>query len=865
MAKRKEFVDLVFPVGGLNEATAYDEQPSRTSASCQNVRAFHPSSERLRGAQRHGVVKHVSTQVNGSHEIQLVDHIVGDYPPPTGVGISAFGRNTGAGTGYATLVSGTGSEIATVGTAGEEYEGSIWTPAGVCILASRDGSTIKLLAVDTTGATSWTNDTAITGGAATVDIAGMGIFEDILYIWTDENEIHRFATSTGVKQEAGVWFTTTIGTPPQNIRNAMAIANGVICVIGGGGSGKKIQIIDISTVAEIYSESSDFDNSDVATDGSNFYIVGESASTAQQSGAAPIGSVAIGALPTPTSTRLIKIAPTGEQIWFNRFGDDANACLAYDPIENRLMMVDGDTGAKIFNTLTGALTSTITPQNLTYTNCFADGAGGFVLTDTLSLGGTINIVRVQSDLIGEDYAITSTTMHALFGSGNSGVSNLAARFNLRDIRGITSAGGTVKIFEAGTLYSVTDGSLALNPGAHVIFGVHAGDNYFFADGVSAKYYDPFTNSIKDWVATAGTVPVGNRGERFRLIALWRARVIVSGMRSDPYNWFASKLGDPFNWDFSPATTTQLDAVAGTNSIAGKSPDIVTCLIPFSDDVLVLGGDHTIRQFSGDPLAGGRIDTITDRVGMAWGEPYAMDPQSRIYFFSNTGGLYRMEIGRQPVRISHAIEKRLSNINMATTITRMAWDDQLEGLHVFFTPLQSSTATTHYFWEARTEAWWPDVFGDNGYNPKAVDAFDGDAPGDRTILIGSRDGYIREYDLDANKDDAVAIESFVLIGPLVTRDLNELILDNVQAVLSEDSDRIEWEILVGSTAEKALTSTPVLSGVWQPGRNNTELIRRGAPGIYLKLKLKAINKTWAMETLRARLTDAGPVRQRLLMG
>ena len=98
------------------------------------------------------------------------------------------------------------------------------------------------------------------------------------------------------------------------------------------------------------------------------------------------------------------------------------------------------------------------------------------------------------------------------------------------------------------------------------------------------------------------------------------------------------------------------AVAGNNSDAGELGDIINCLIPYSDDILIFGGDAAIWLMRGDPMDGGQIDLLTDSVGMAWGRPWCRDPYGVIYFFGSRGGVYQLDpSGRAPTRISQAID------------------------------------------------------------------------------------------------------------------------------------------------------------------------------------------------------------------
>ncbi len=114
------------------------------------------------------------------------------------------------------------------------------------------------------------------------------------------------------------------------------------------------------------------------------------------------------------------------------------------------------------------------------------------------------------------------------------------------------------------------------------------------------------------------------------------------------------------------------------------------MIPYSDDVLIFGCDHSIYQMSGDPMDSGAIDLISDTVGMAFGRPYCMDGQGNIYFFSNRGGVYTLAGGGgKPTPISlDLIGPEIDKINLNTTSVRMVWDEESFGFHLFLTPYVS---------------------------------------------------------------------------------------------------------------------------------------------------------------------------------
>lgn len=381
---------------------------------------------------------------------------------------------------------------------------------------------------------------------------------------------------------------------------------------------------------------------------------------------------------------------------------------------------------------------------------------------------------------------------------------------------------------------------------------------YFADGSHYVYYDPATNTIHDWTANAGILPVDSDGNTPRLICTWRGRTVLSGLVADQQNWFMSAVGDPTDFDYSPVSPSPTDAIAGNNAPQGQIGDVVTSLCPYSDDTLIFFGDHTIYMMRGDPYAGGQIDLISDAIGGVWGMCWARDPYGTVYFVSNRTGIYSLVPGQQPQRISQAIEQLLLQIDTGANNFRLIWNDRFQGLHVFVTPIDAPAATTHFFWEQRTGAWWTDVFADKNFDPMCCVTFDGNDPSDRVPLIGSWDGYVRSIDPTATDDDGKAIASEVLIGPILTAKMDEMLVKDVQAALGVSSGSVTYNVYVGKTAEQAISSKPVKSGTWKAGRNFTNSVRRAGYAVYVGIT--ATNQ-WAMETIKARVAGRGKVRSR----
>ena len=75
-------MDIKFPVNGLHEGVAAEDQPPLTTPSCRNVRPFDVEKDKYRGGQRPAIVLAYSTQVAGDHPIIGMCQIATTYIEP---------------------------------------------------------------------------------------------------------------------------------------------------------------------------------------------------------------------------------------------------------------------------------------------------------------------------------------------------------------------------------------------------------------------------------------------------------------------------------------------------------------------------------------------------------------------------------------------------------------------------------------------------------------------------------------------------------------------------------------------------------------------------------------------------------------
>jgi hypothetical protein len=380
---------------------------------------------------------------------------------------------------------------------------------------------------------------------------------------------------------------------------------------------------------------------------------------------------------------------------------------------------------------------------------------------------------------------------------------------------------------------------------------------WIADGVSRVFFDPVTGSLETWAATAGTMP-GSGLNRPRLICTWRGRIVMAAMIGDEINWFMSKVNDPTNWDFAPVSPSSIQAVAGNDSKQGQLGQPIQALIPYSDDVLVIGTSSSLWQMRGDPADNGSLDLITDAVGTAFGTPWCLDPNGRVYFLGSRPTIYRMEPGQKPTPISHPIKRLLDDLDLGANTVNLAWDDVFKCLRVFVTPISAPGPTTNFAFEERTGAWWTDEFGNDDHAPLAICTVDGVTAEERALLIGSWDGYVRTFQPGQTTDDGTPIASEVVLGPILTPLGDDMLFQEIQGILAKDSGAVTYEVRIGATAEAALDSEPVVSGTWGPGRSYTRPINRAAHALYVTLRS---TNAWAMESIRAGLEPLGLTRRR----
>lgn len=434
---------------------------------------------------------------------------------------------------------------------------------------------------------------------------------------------------------------------------------------------------------------------------------------------------------------------------------------------------------------------------------------------------------------------------------------------------VVCAGDIKKIDRgAGTITTIsTGGAGALSSTSRIVSSAISGGKVYFIDGERYKVYDPDTGAVTDWASDgSGALP-----KRAKIIVEWRTRMLLARVEGEPQNIYMSELGKPEGWNLFPRPLVSTSALALAASDAGPVPGTVNALIPYSDDILIIGGDRSIHMLQGDPLAGqldpargtfasGQIVLISDSVGMAFGRSWCKDESGFVYFFGSRGGIYRMVPGTPPQKISSMIDRRVKDIDLSKYTVRLVWDERERGMHLYIVPLVTLTATVeHWFWFAEDGSWWPDAFPAATVDPTAVTVADGDEVDDRVILLGCKDGYVRFLDKDSKNDDGVAIDANVLIGPLNPKSLHdEMRFSSFQVALASDQDGAD-AILYRSDTPDAIGSS-VATRTLVAGQNPTWRKRVRGKVVFVELKNNVLNERFAVESIGVDVTPSGRVRK-----
>jgi len=356
----------------------------------------------------------------------------------------------------------------------------------------------------------------------------------------------------------------------------------------------------------------------------------------------------------------------------------------------------------------------------------------------------------------------------------------------------------------------------------------------------------------DWTAHPGGAS-GEMPEKAYLGCLYRGRCVLSGNPNYPYQWYMSRVADPYDWAYT--ANDSLSPVAGGNHKAGKLGDIIRALIPYQDEYLLFGCASSIWALRGDPAEGGSLTPLNTSIGIFGSQSWCFDAGMNLYFVSKNG-IHKVPYGFGPVQnlSQFVLPNLIEDTNLDPTVHRvtMAYDPEREGILISITVLDSGSNVC-YWYDLKTEGFYPESYPAvcGAYSMYFHSSNDDEY---RKLLIGGTDGYIRKFD-DASKSDATtngteAIDSYMTLPIVITeKDDKDIKINSIVVTTAggssdghmSDTDSVDIEIYPGEGAEEVVEdiedgATPLrTTTITGPGKANR--LRNRTKGKALGIRLK----------------------------
>ena len=793
--------EVGFPTQGLRELAPFAAQEPGTSPDMLNVVPFDTKG-RLRGGVRPGLDLWSSAQVNSTNPVQCLQNLsasdVSVFANPSDFRMSTRGNTSG--TTGAGMFNTTGTEVKVTLT--HPSLGTCFGADGRLYCLTYTGTTAYLECYDSAGTEQYVVSCMDMSVAAVTSVQGFCEDSGIIYVYYlsrnhmgEPRGISRYRASDGANldlTDSGLFIPVTgsVASPPST-RKAMDVKNGVIAFFSGEDDDSfyladtKFGVVTSYVMETLTEASANFPRSMLLTDDGGLIMAmydGSVATVYLVCHEVSNGSLRWGLNEEANDMCQLFGAGTRSRVALAGFS-------VYGTLHG-IVIIDTKTGAAVDEAQSG--------QTVLSVNSCGDGGLWCQVGSVLRYLSPTDFSTSQSYTLSgagtNQYNSLSTTF---LNSGNTDAGS--ARYN----EVISISNGTAYKMTTSSSTAITGGT-GFQSSIEPIFSISYGALVLFADGTSEKYYSPRDNEIADWRSrcTHGELPSG-----FRYIEHWKGRVFLFGFSDDPSNWYTSAKDDAFDWEIS---TSSGAASSGRKSAAGVFPGKLQAVIPYDENLCILGGDGQIRQLKGDPAANADMDFVSDTVGIAAGRAWCKDGYGNVYFFGANGGLYRLTLNAPPQRVSvNAIDERLLDIDTDAHIVTLQWDEVKQGVWIFLRPTDDSN-TDSYFYSVRTNGFFPVRFGSADFIPLTTCLLDHDDSMDQKILYACEDGYIRTP-VDGRALDATdssndeCYESYYKLGPWTARQGvgMEVAIDKIDVMMADNS-QVDISILESQTAEGSVS-------------------------------------------------------------
>lgn len=371
---------------------------------------------------------------------------------------------------------------------------------------------------------------------------------------------------------------------------------------------------------------------------------------------------------------------------------------------------------------------------------------------------------------------------------------------------------------------------------------------YIATGTTPVVYDPSAGTAADLTASAGSLPTSTV-----LVERYRERIVLS----TEYAWYMSAMGDATDWDYT--ATAETGAVSGVNSEAGVPGERIVAMKAYADDLLVFGCLESMYVMRGDPRAGGVLDKFSHTQGVIGPRALCFGPSGELYFMSKAG-LFVAAPGMtiRPESLSRDLPDDLRGIDTNQYRVNLIWDNVEDGLRIFVSGEKASSAD-QWFFDAKTGRFWRDSYSRDYEAFSCVDRPEDDGG----VILGCRDGYLRQFLRQAPNDDGTAFASHFDVGPVFFGgEDGEAIVTNVSASLARGSGDVTWTMRSGDSGEEAYNAdgSDYATGTWSADGYNYDAAVRFSGHAHIIRVSSTGGTPWALQGMTAYVTRSGKRRK-----
>lgn|GEM_PF-2560040 len=430
----------------------------------------------------------------------------------------------------------------------------------------------------------------------------------------------------------------------------------------------------------------------------------------------------------------------------------------------------------------------------------------------------------------------------------------------RDVLVVVAGGEVWASVDGQTISQITAGAMRSSGRVSI---AEFNQMAYLVDGSNARRFDPVKLLVDQWVPTSGTLPgqTSDGTTTATIVQAHRGRLFLAGSENDPQNLWATAIEDALDLDTSAETRGRAFVLGGAGgSQATKVGQPITALQVLHGSSLGIGCIGQTWQLLGDPALGA-IETIPISLdfGISDAEAMALVSEGLVVAHSPEGLLAVSSSGA--VNLSQSLLTETIQFNRderekyRVTVVR---DPQRHGTHVFIS-LATSGASTHFWYDERVGSFsvgsdgrpsgglFPEEYPID-FGPLAAVYWRG------RVVMGGRDGYIREFDDAILDDDGTLVDAYCAVEILDDPDTQgDTALGKTKLLLTSDSSPVDWTVYGGVTPEAAHDANLRwrLTGPRQVAYNTPPIWDRvRAPAMVMQLRNATLGQAFRIERVEA---------------